>query len=168
MARSCFKSHLPADRPEVCSRYLMSGVYEVECIGCGQRHGTSAEQARKQRVVRCSCGQFVRLDRGLIELRSEPAPAPAPRAEESEEEEATHMLSSLSAVAALGHPVRGSHPRATQASIHDEQGSRLVPRGAAHPSSSPGLKHPSLPPTDKPLWYVDLGGIKTVEMTIEQ
>ncbi len=148
----------------------MSGVYEVECDGCGRRHGASAEQARKQRVLRCACGQFVRLDRGLLELRSEPAPAiergsaneSAPPDEA--DEEATHMLSSLSAVAALG----GARGRLTQTSIHDdEHASRPAPRRPMHSLSS-APQHPSLPPADKPLWYVDLGGSRTVEMTIEQ
>src|SRR3954468_4278694 len=94
---------LPADRPEVCSDLLMSGEYEVGCEGCGQRHVTSAERAREHRVARCACGQFVRLDRGLAELRSEPAPALSAELEATgDEDEATHMLSSLAAVAALG------------------------------------------------------------------
>jgi GYF domain 2 len=164
-------NYLPADRPEVCSRLSMSGVYEVGCDGCGQRHVTSAEQARKQRVVRCACGQFVRLDRALVELRSEPAPAhPVALPNADEGEEATHMLSSLAAVAALGGASRGSHGRASLASIHeDERGSRPVPRGTLRSLSPAPAKYPSTPPaTDKPLWYVDLGGSETVEMTIEQ
>ena len=140
----------------------------VECDGCGQRHGTSAEQARKQRVVRCECGQFVRLDRALTELRSEPAPvAVQPELTAAgDEDEATHLLSSLSAVAAL----RGGG-RATLASLHheDEHGSPPVPRGTLRSlASAPSHHPPSTPPTDKKLWYVDLGGSRTVEMTIEQ
>ncbi len=170
MAPSSSNSHLPADGPEVCSRFLMSGVYVVECDGCGQRHGTSADQARKQRVMRCECGQFVRLDRGLTELRSEPARAamPAELTAAGDEEEATHMLSSLSAVAALRGGLRG---RATLASLHeDEHGSSLpAPRGTLRSlASAPSHHPPSNAPTDKKLWYVDLGGSRTVEMTIEQ
>lgn len=167
-------NYLPADRPEVCSRLFMSGEYEVGCDGCGQRHVTSAEQARKQRVVRCACGQFVRLDRALVERRSEPAPAARVElasADESEDE-ATHMLSSLAAVAALGGASRGaqSTARASLASIHeDERGSRPVPRGTLRSLSPSPSKYPSAPPAaDKPLWYVDLGGTETVQMTIEQ
>jgi GYF domain 2 len=166
-------NYLPADGPEVCSWLLMSGVYEVVCDGCGQRQVTSAEQARRKRVVRCVCGQFVRLDRALPELRSEPAPAQpvalAPAAE-GEEEEATHMLSSLAAVAALSGGSRGSQARASQASMHEhEHGSRPVPAGTLRSSSQAPAKYPSTPPTiDKPLWYVDLGTSETVEMTIEQ
>ncbi|MET0793642.1 MAG: DUF4339 domain-containing protein [Polyangiaceae bacterium] len=151
----------------------MSGEYEVECDGCGQRHGTSPDEARKQRVTRCGCGRFVRLDRALVELRSDPAP-PRPSAPVSangvEDDEATHMLTSLAAVAALGG---GSRARATQASIHEEErGSRPLPRGTlrslASSSASAPHKYPSTPPGEKPLWYVDLGGSETVEMTIEQ
>ncbi|MEO6601677.1 MAG: hypothetical protein ABIQ16_17505, partial [Polyangiaceae bacterium] len=147
----------------------MSGVYEVDCDGCGRRHVTSAEQARKQRVVRCACGQFVRLDRGLVELRSEPAPAP-PVTLTSDDDEATHMVSSLAAVAALGGASRGSQGRASLASIHEsERGSRPVPPGTLRSPLPAQAKYGSAPPaSDKPLWYVDLGGSKTVQMTIEQ
>jgi hypothetical protein len=142
----------------------MSGAHEVDCSGCGLRHTLSVEQARKQRVVRCDCGQFVRMDRALAELRSEPAPAPVALADADQVDEQTHMLSSLAAVAALGNTARA---RDTQASVTgDERKSQPAPRppmpslsGALWPSSAPG---------EKPLWYVDLGGSETVEMTIEQ
>ena len=89
----------------------MSGLSEVDCSGCGRHHTLSAEQARKQRVVRCACGQFVRMDRALIEQRSEPAPAP--RVELSEARPGLEAeLGSLAKLPVLAHP-----PRVAQASL---------------------------------------------------
>ena len=158
----------------------MSGLHEVDCSGCGRRHTLSAEQARKQRVLRCSCGQFVRMDRALPDLRSdpapapqarpsEPAPAPAPRSEltdsDDADDEQTHVVDSLSALAALGNKA----PRAPQASLSGaERKSQPPPRAPMRSMSSAPSRPNSEPPGEKPLWYVDLGGIETVEMTIEQ
>ncbi len=141
----------------------MSDLHEVACSGCGKHHVLNAEQARKQRVLRCECGQFVRMDRALPDLRSDPAPAPAveaPEATPEGDEEQTHMLASLAAVSAMSHKAR-----ATQASLSGHERPSQPPRSFSpapfRPSSAP-------PPGDKPLWYVDLGGAETVEMTIEQ
>ncbi|HEY5373020.1 MAG TPA: GYF domain-containing protein, partial [Polyangiaceae bacterium] len=156
----------------------MSGLHEVDCSGCGRRHTLSAEQARKQRVLRCSCGQFVRMDRALPDVRSDPAPAPraqpseparapkpAPTDTDDEDDEQTHMLDSLSAIAALGNKA----PRAPQLSLSgSERKSQPPPRASMRSLSPVPSKYNSEPPGDKPLWYVDLGGIETVEMTIEQ
>jgi len=157
----------------------MSGLDEVDCSGCGRRHVTNGEQARKLRVLRCECGHFVRLDRALAERRSERAAA-APieiasaRADEHEEEDdATHMLSSLSAVAAMSG--RGRNRSAQPSLVDDDRVSRPVPRADALrslPSASGPAparqRQSSIAPSDKPLWYVDLGGTELVEMTIEQ
>jgi len=104
----------------------MSGLHDVDCSGCGKRHTLSAEQARKQRVLRCTCGQFVRMDRALPDLRSDPAPAPkarpsepapAPKSElahaDDSGDEHTHLIDSLAAIATLGT----KPPRVSQASI---------------------------------------------------
>ncbi len=154
----------------------MSGLQEVDCSGCGRRHVTSGEQARKLRVLRCDCGHFVRLDRALAERRSEPA-APPPiespiaRPEDAEEaDDATQMLITLSAAAIIG---RG-RSRASQASlVDDERVARAAPREGTlrplAPAPAPARpRQPSIAPGDKPLWYVDLGGTELVEMTIEQ
>jgi hypothetical protein len=147
----------------------MSGLHEVDCSACGRRHTLSAEQARKQRVLRCTCGQFIRMDRALTERRSEPAPAPTPApqielADADAEDEQTHLLSSLAAVAAL------SKQRAPQPSLSGAERKSQPPPRAPMPTLTPGAFRAASepPPTDKPLWYVDLGGIETVEMTIEQ
>ena len=142
----------------------MSGTQHVDCSHCGRRHQVTAEQARHERVQRCACGQFVRLDRAFPELRSPPEPksdvALSSAIEEDEDEESTHMLGSLAAVAAMSGRSRA---RAPQASVHeDELVSRPVPRRTLHSVST-------LPPSaDKPLWHVDLGGPDPVQMTIEQ
>ena len=149
----------------------MSGLHEVACESCARRYETSAEQARAQRVVRCPCGQFVRLDRALVERRSDPVPSQPPPApsddDDDDEQESTHLLSSLSEVAAVRARAQA---RASLASLHgSERPSRPAPPNNPLRSLSPApLKRPSSPPTDKPLWYVDLGGSETVEMTIEQ
>jgi hypothetical protein len=145
----------------------MSGLHEVDCSGCGRRHSLSAEQARKQRVLRCSCGHFVRMDRSLAEARSDPAPAPKAELADvnDDDDERTHMVDSLSAIAALGN----KPPRAPQASLSGAERKSQPPPRAPMRSMSPSPSRPnSEPPGDKPLWYVDLGGIETVEMTIEQ
>ena len=148
----------------------MSGLLEVDCSGCGRRHVTNAEQARKERVLRCECGQFLRLDRALAERRSEPAAPSAverSRRDAQEEDEETHMLDSLAAVAAMSGR---SRPRSPQPSVADrERNSRPAPGGATLRSLPPApARQPSIAPSDKPLWYVDLGGTELVEMTIEQ
>src|SRR6187551_487108 len=93
----------------------MSGLHEVDCNGCGRRHVTNGELARKERVLRCDCGYFVRLDRALAERRSEPTPPPIEitrdSADHDEEDDATHMLSSLAAVAAMGGRGRSRSPQ---------------------------------------------------------
>jgi len=77
------------------------------------------------------------------------------------------MLGSLAAVAAMSGRGRA---RAPQASVVDhERASRPVPRASNLRSLSPApARQPSIAPSDKPLWYVDLGGTDLVEMTIEQ
>jgi hypothetical protein len=143
----------------------------------------SAARARSQRVLRCECGQFVRLDRALAETRSDPAPAPAPDSDlaDAVDDEETHMFSSLEEIAALGSASKA----AARTSVYEEDDAAT--RVASSPANLPS--RPSVPPerqssppprpsspvqrpastaTDKPLWYVDLGGTETVEMTIEQ
>src|SRR6478735_3484681 len=148
----------------------MSGLHEVDCSGCGRRHLTNADHARKQRVLRCECGYFVRLDRTPVDRRSEPTPPPVEITSVRaglEEEDATHLMNSATAAVVLG----GRSQRPSLAD--DERSSRpAAPNGASHSRpSSPAQGRPrqaSLAPTDKPLWYVDLGGPDLVEMTIEQ
>jgi hypothetical protein len=148
----------------------MSGLDEVDCSGCGRRHVTDAEQARKLRVLRCDCGQFVRLDRALAERRSESAPPLvefARASEEEDEDDQTHMLSSLAAVAAINGRSRSRSPEPSL--VDDERVSRPVQRPSPLRSLPPAPpRQPSIAPSDKPLWYVDLGGTELVEMTIEQ
>jgi hypothetical protein len=154
----------------------MSGLDEVDCTGCGRRHVTNGEQARKERVLRCDCGRFVRLDRASATRRSEPAPPPpieilragsAQARDEDEEDDATHMLSSLAAVAAVSGRGRSRSPQPSL--VDDERVSRPVERPSTLRSTPPApARQPSIAPTDKPLWYVDLGGTELVEMTIEQ
>lgn len=145
----------------------MSGLHEVDCSGCGRRHVTNGEQARKQRVLRCDCGYFVRLDRALGDRRSEPTPPPVEiPSEAAEEDDATHFMSATSGAVLGGRSLRASLP-------DDEHASRsFAAEGAlrSRPSSvAPGrARQPSIAPSDKPLWYVDLGGSELVEMTIEQ
>ncbi|MEO7033579.1 MAG: GYF domain-containing protein [Polyangiaceae bacterium] len=141
----------------------MSELHEVDCSGCGKRHVLSAEQASKERVVRCDCGQLVRMDRALPDLHSDPAPAPTGEFAHAAPEavaQQTHLLGSLAAGSGMS-----GQARATQVSLSgQERSSRPSPSFAPapfRPSSAP-------PPSDKPLWYVDLGGAETVEMTIEQ
>ncbi len=76
------------------------------------------------------------------------------------------MVDSLSAIAALGNKA----PRVPQVSLSGTERKSQPPPRAPMPSlSSIPSKYNSEPPGgDKPLWYVDLGGIETVEMTIEQ
>lgn len=151
----------------------MSGLHEVDCNGCGRRHVTDGEQARKQRVLRCDCGHFVRLDRAFADRRSEPTPPPVEiaslRSDLVEEEDATHLMNSHTAAAILGG--RGRSRSAQPSLIDDERVSRPS-EGAllSRPSSAaPGRpRQPSIAPGDKPLWYVDLGGPELVQMTIEQ
>jgi hypothetical protein len=146
----------------------MSGLHEVDCSGCGRRHVTNGEQARKQRVLRCECGQFVRLDRALADRRSEPTPPPVEiaSARSVEEEDPTRLHMASSAVAALNGAGR---MRSSQPSLVDDE---RAARAALHSRpSSPAparQRQPSIAPTDKPLWYVDLGGTELVQMTIEQ
>jgi hypothetical protein len=163
----------------------MSGLHEVACGACGKRHVMSAARARSQRVLRCDCGQFVRLDRALSEARTDPSPAPTHPADladaDDDDDDQTHMLSSLEAIAALG----SAAARSSQASLHQEEAAPaarvtsssvsapLPPAPPVRPSSP--ARRPSSPVQqavstsgDKPLWYVDLGGAETVEMTIEQ
>jgi uncharacterized protein DUF4339 len=148
----------------------MSGLLEVDCSGCGRRHVTNGEQARKLRVLRCECGQFVRLDRALAERRSEPTPPPVevlrPNQELDEEDDATQMLDARAAVAALTG--RGRSPQ-QHSFVDDERGSRPAHRPSTLRSLPPAApRQASIAPTDKPLWYVDLGGTELVQMTIEQ
>src|SRR6478736_210050 len=151
----------------------MSGLHEVDCNGCGRRHVTNGEQARKQRVLRCDCGHFVRLDRAFADRRSEPTPPPVEiaslRAQAIEEEDATHLMSSHAAAAFLGGRSRSAQP----SMIDDERVSRPTEREgelrSRSSSSSPMRpRQATLAPTEKPLWYVDLGGSELVQMTIEQ
>jgi len=151
----------------------MSGLHEVDCNGCGRRHVTNGELARKQRVLRCDCGYFVRLDRPFADRRSEPTPPPVElaslRADELEEEDSTHLMNSHTAAALLGGRGRSAQP----SFIDDERVSRPTERegGLLSRPSSPALarpRQPSIAPTEKPLWYVDLGGTELVQMTIEQ
>ena len=121
----------------------------------------SAEQARKQRVLRCACGQFVRLDRALQERGSDPA---APQTWDLESA-VDHGRAKQEAVALGGRP-RSHAPLSAQAG--DERVSHAVARSTLHSLSQAQWKPPSTPTHEKPLWYVDLGGIETVEMTIEQ
>src|SRR6478735_5228811 len=154
----------------------MSGLHEVDCSGCGRRHVTNGEQARKQRVLRCDCGYFVRLDRALADRRSEPTPPPveianvrAREEREDEEEDATRMMSYESAAALNGGP----RTRSQRASMVDDE--RVVrpgehgaqPARASSPAPARQRQH-SIAPSEKPLWYVDLGGSELVQMTIEQ
>ncbi|HYQ26445.1 MAG TPA: GYF domain-containing protein, partial [Polyangiaceae bacterium] len=149
----------------------MSGLHEVDCSGCGRRHVTNGEQARKQRVLRCDCGYFVRLDRALADRRSEPTPPPVEIASvRDDDEDATRMMSSQSAAALIGE----GRARSRQPSlVDDERAWRPLDRESAqqaHPSS-PAPARPrqhSIAPSEKPLWYVDLGGTELVQMTIEQ
>jgi uncharacterized protein DUF4339 len=143
----------------------------------------SAARARSQRVLRCECGQFVRLDRTLAETRSDPAPAPAPDSELADafDDEETHMFSSLEDLAAFRSPSANATAR-TSVYEEDDAATRVAsspvhlpsrPARASSPSSPPArpsspVQRPSAAPSDKPLWYVDLGGTETVEMTIEQ
>ncbi len=83
-------------------------MYEVGCSGCGARHALSPEQARQQRVVRCSCGQFVRMDRALVEPRSDPAPAPVTASETTPKPAHRTALPSLSG--ALASASAGDKP----------------------------------------------------------
>jgi hypothetical protein len=150
----------------------MSGLDEVDCSGCGRRHVTNGEQARKLRVLRCDCGQFVRLDRALAERRSDSAPplvefARARTDEDEDEDDRTHMMSSHAAMAAINGRGRSHSPQPSL--VDDERVSRPVQRPSPLRSPTPAPpRHPSIAPTDKPLWYVDLGGTELVEMTIEQ
>jgi len=143
----------------------MSGLHEVDCGGCGRRHVTNGEQARKLRVLRCDCGYFVRLDRAVADRRSQPSPPPAfDLAKREDEEDATHLMSSATAAAVVNGRSRN---RSQQPSlIDDERVSRPVQRPSSLSSAPP--RQPSIAPTDKPLWYVDLGGNELIEMTIEQ
>jgi len=94
------------------------------------------------------------------------------------------MLSSLEAIAALRSP-RAAVAATARASMHEEGDSAAQRTGssAVHlsrssvppPRASSPVRRPSspvqgsAPPNgDKPLWYVDLGGAETVQMTIEQ
>jgi hypothetical protein len=120
--------------------------------------------------LRCECGQFVRLDRALAERRSEPTPPPVEIARigvREEEEDATRMMSSLAASA-----LSPGYNRPRQASLLDDELAAAQREGAlrSRPSApAPARKRqPSIAPTDKPLWYVDLGGTELVQMTIEQ
>src|SRR5450432_4379850 len=95
----------------------MTGLHEVACGACGRRHVMSAARAREQRVLRCECGEFVRLDRALPESPSDPAPAPAPAPAadgdlpDAFDDEETHMFSSLDAIAALGSAPQNRAPQ---------------------------------------------------------
>src|SRR5438445_9071501 len=105
----------------------MSGLHEVACGACGRRHVMSAARARAQRVLRCNCGQFVRLDRTLAETRSDPAPAPTPSTQladaDDDDDNETQMFSSLEAIAALGS---SSGSRASAASLYVEDDSEAT------------------------------------------
>ena len=141
----------------------------------------SAARARAQRVLRCECGQFVRLDRAFAEERSHPAHAAPPDSDLADafDDEETHMFASLEDIAALGSAPKAA---AVRTSTYDEDdGATRVASSPVHlsrRSSIPPPRRPSSPvqravtpappEVDKPLWYVDLGGAETVEMTIEQ
>src|SRR5450432_1247616 len=156
----------------------MTGLHEVACGACGKRHVMSAARARSQRVLRCDCGQFVRLDRTLAESRSDPAPAPAPDTELADafDDEETHMFSSLEDIAALRPYPNAATARTSIYEEDDAAATRVassavnLPRPSAPPArpSSPA-RRPTSPAqaavtaSDKPLWYVDLGGTETVE-----
>lgn len=144
----------------------MSGTQHVDCNHCGRRFTTTAEQARKERVLRCACGQYVRIDHAFPELRSEPIASRtvevAVADEEDEEDEQTHMLSSLSAVAAMSSRPRA---RSTQPSLRDDELiSRPVPRGTLRSLSPASFPNSS----DKPVWHVELGGREPTQMSTEQ
>lgn len=142
------------------STHKMPGLLEVDCRRCGRRHALSAEQVRVERVVRCPCGQFIRMDRALPERRSEPVPSGERPLPPDADEEQTRTLASRAAAS-----VMSGAARATQVSLSGHERSSQPPR-AAPPAPSRSSNAP--PSGDKPLWYVDLGGAETVEMTIEQ
>src|SRR6187402_1969674 len=144
----------------------MSGTQQVDCNHCGRRFTTTVEQARKERVLRCACGQFVRIDHAFPELRSEPVASRSVEVavadDEDEEEEQTHMLSSLSAVAAMSGRAR---PRSTQVSLREDE---LVSRPVARSTRSSVSPAPYPSQSDKPVWHVDLGGSEPIQMSTEQ
>jgi len=147
----------------------------------------SAARARSQRVLRCDCGQFVRLDRNLSapprEASAPSEPPGPPDLADAFDDEVTHMVSSLEEVKALS---AASRAREVRASLYDrdedDAATRVAPStsetsrpSTPPPRNTPPPRRPSSPvqhavsaATDKPLWYVDLGGAETVEMTIEQ
>ena len=143
----------------------MSGQHEVDCNGCGRHYQASFEQARKQRVLRCACGQFVRLDRALKERLSDPAQSAATDLESAMGGSREEQASLLASAAGAGGRARSRTPE--PGVLGDERVSRAVPRSTLNSLSQAQWRAPATP-SDKPLWYVDLGGSETVEMTIEQ
>lgn len=142
----------------------------------------SDARAREQRVMRCDCGLFVRLDRGLVE--SEP---PAADLADADFDEATHMFASLDEIERFSRQTAKSDPPAQDKSPSparseqpkdiddDDEATRVVSSPLASPlrlsaflpqqqaaDAKPGNTAPS-----KLIWYVDLGG-STIEMTIDK
>jgi hypothetical protein len=172
----------------------------------------SEARAREQRVLRCDCGQFIRLDRDLSEPPLAPEEAQASAGTElsdSFDDEETRMFASLEDLAAQlpgGAMLLAEAPKLGVATLPDapsgppdfadedeNEATRVVTapssllrslpakaNGASSPAhsspahSSPARSGPGASPAptqsneDRPLWYVDLGGKETLEMTIEQ
>jgi hypothetical protein len=121
----------------------MSGLHEDACGGCGRRFETSVETDSTHRVLRCACGQSVRVDTESLELGAEPGPASAVSDPEQR---------------------RSLEP----SSLDAARTSRPVSHRSSHSSLPPPEHVPSTPLADKPHWHVDLGGTEPVRMTIEQ
>lgn len=99
------------------------------------------------------------------------------------DDEVTHMVSSLDELKALKPASREQDVRASLYDRdEDDAATRVAPStsetsrpSTPPPRNTPPPRRPSSPvqravtaPADKPLWYVDLGGAETVQMTIEQ
>jgi hypothetical protein len=154
-------------------------LHEVVCNGCNRGHVMSEARAREQRVLRCDCGHFVRLDRGLGE-----SDLPADL-DDADHDEATRMVSSLSeiegAAGAFGLAVAQAPAESARASSveselsdasEEDEATRMVSSPLTLSSLLPqatksdGVASSSTPA--KPVWYVDLGAGGTIEMTIEK
>jgi GYF domain 2 len=163
-------------------------LHEVVCAGCSRKHVMSESRAREQRVMRCDCGQFVRLDRGLSE-----ADLPVELTDE-DHDEATRAVTSLEDIegAAEAFGLMGSQalkPAGSSGPIDhsdlfdpdDDEATKMVSsplklsallppaKGDSGTKSNPTSSSPtSSSPGSKPVWFVDLGGTGTVEMTIDK
>jgi hypothetical protein len=107
----------------------------------------SPARARAQRVIRCVCGQLVRIDRTLADARSDFG-SDAPSIDDAQP-----RLSFADDFGALEQT-----PNKTAS----------VSSGLYRPPPARSTSGTPLPSVDKPLWYVDLGGNETLQMTIEQ